>query len=213
MSLCYAAGGVLLGGAISSVQLVPFVADLAAINLEGRDFSAAHPPGGYILTTVAPHVWGSCVDGAVTGPLNPIESTAFVGAGAVILAIAAIAARRRLTQAVSFRLLFAILVAVIAVAMWVGFRGPIRDDSLGHVALYVMPAIRVTSFLIGWVTWVATTALSTLYDGVEVTGWSGGWYAALIWGLISAMLLLGSRWPNPRPPLPRPLPEVEADRE
>lgn len=123
MSLCYAAGGVLLGGAISSVQLVPFVADLAAINLEGRDFSAAHPPGGYILTTVAPHVWGSCVNGAVTGPLNPIESTAFVGAGAVILAIAAIAVRRRQTQAVSFRLLFAILVAVIAVAMWVG--GPV----------------------------------------------------------------------------------------
>jgi hypothetical protein len=91
-----------------------------------------------------------------------------------------------------------------AVAMWVGFRGPIRDDSLGHVALYVMPAIRVTSFLIGWVTWVATTATSKLTDDVPVTGWSGGWYAALIWGLISAMLLLGSRWPNPRPPLPKP---------
>lgn len=123
MSLCYAAGGVLLGGAISSVQLVPFVADLAAINLESRDFSSAHPPGGYMLTTVAPHVWGSCVNGAVAGPLNPIESTAFVGAGAVILAIAAVAVRRRQTKPVAFRVLFAIVVAVIVIAMWVG--GPV----------------------------------------------------------------------------------------
>lgn len=122
-SLSCAAGGVLLGGAIASVQLVPFVADLAAINLEGRDFSSAHPPGGYVLTTVAPHVWGSCVNGAVTGPLNPIESTAFAGAGAVVLAVAAIAVRRRQAQAVAFRLLFAILVAIIATAMWLG--GPV----------------------------------------------------------------------------------------
>ncbi|MEI7058394.1 YfhO family protein [Nocardioides sp. CCNWLW239] len=121
--LCLAAGGVLLGGVISAVQLVPFVADLAAINLEGRDFSTRHPPGGYLLTTVAPHVWGSCVDGAVAGPLNPIESTAFLGAGAVVLAIAAVAVRRRQTPTVAFRVLFAVVVAVIVIAIWVG--GPV----------------------------------------------------------------------------------------
>lgn len=93
-----------------------------------------------------------------------------------------------------------------AVALWTGTRGRVVDDSLGHVALYLMPAIRILSYAAASLVWAITYTLHHLISAdVKVTGYAGGWYAALLWGLISTMLLVASRWPNPRPPLPRPL--------
>lgn len=91
-----------------------------------------------------------------------------------------------------------------AVAVWQGLRGPARHDWLGHVALYVMPAVRVISFTIAWLLWVASTALVAAGITAHTIGWSGGWYAALVWSLISLMLRLVAEWPNPIAAIPAP---------
>lgn len=87
-----------------------------------------------------------------------------------------------------------------SLAVWQGFRGPERPDWVGHVALYVMPAIRVISFALSWVLWLGSSILSPDH----VIGWPGGWYAALVWSLVSVMLRLIADWPNPSRPIPHP---------
>lgn len=90
------------------------------------------------------------------------------------------------------------------VAIWQGMRGAGRDDSTGHVALYLMPAARLLSFLLSWLIYLGCQLVAVFgYDGPSI-GYSGGWYAALIWSLVSLMLALAASWPNPEPPLPRP---------
>ncbi len=86
-------------------------------------------------------------------------------------------------------------------ATWTGSRGPDRDDSLGHVALYVMPAVQLASFAVAWLIYVATSAIDQVNPGVDVTGYRNGWYSALIWLLVSTMLAVTARWPNPDPAL------------
>lgn len=90
-----------------------------------------------------------------------------------------------------------------AVAIWQGLRGPARHDYLGHVALYFMPAVRAISFTLSWLIWLVTSALASV--GVfHPIGWSEGWYAALVWFLLSLTLRLIADWPNPTQPIPRP---------
>jgi hypothetical protein len=90
------------------------------------------------------------------------------------------------------------------VALWQGMRGPNRTDTPGHVALYVMPAIRVLSFTLSWLIWLGSTALVAAGVCETTIGWAGGWYAALVWSLVSVMLRLIADWPNPRRPIPHP---------
>ncbi|MCL3837900.1 YfhO family protein [Aeromicrobium duanguangcaii] len=80
-----AAGGVLLGLALSAVQILPFVMNLQAV-LEGRDPKGARP-SELLLTGVAPSAWGTCIDRDYWGSLNPIEGIAYVGVGAVLLVL------------------------------------------------------------------------------------------------------------------------------
>lgn len=89
------------------------------------------------------------------------------------------------------------------VAIWQGLRGPARHDVVGHVALYVMPAVRAISFALSWLIWVVTSTLA--HFGIfRPIGWSEGWYAALIWLLFVLMLRLVADWANPDQPIPRP---------
>lgn len=90
------------------------------------------------------------------------------------------------------------------VAIVAGFRGRGVDDSVGHVALYVMPFLRVFSFAASWLLWLGTAVLNH-FDLVENTlGWRDGWFAALVWAAFSMFLALGAAWPNPEAPLPAP---------
>lgn len=91
-----------------------------------------------------------------------------------------------------------------AIAVWQGMRGAEKDDTVGHVALYLMPAVRVTSFLLSWILWEATPLLrhAGFIDGP--IGFRDGWFAALVWGITSTALIVAAGWPNPEPPIPSP---------
>jgi len=89
-------------------------------------------------------------------------------------------------------------------AIFQGRRGVVEDDSLGHVALYVMPMIRVGSYLICTAVYGTTLVLTELGRMDGPVGWSGAWYAALVWSLMPLVLAVVAAWPNPAPLLPKP---------
>lgn len=90
------------------------------------------------------------------------------------------------------------------VAIRQGSLGPNRDDSYGHVALYLMPAVRLLSFVVAWLVYLGSLIGEQIGATDTVVGYQQGWFAALIWCLVSAMLALAAAWPNPIPPLPSP---------
>lgn len=98
------------------------------------------------------------------------------------------------------------------VAIWQGSRGPDRDDSIGHVALYLMPAVRLLSFAVAWLVYLGSMVAKQLDWTERTIGYANGWFAASIWCLVSAMLALAAAWPNPLPPLPAP-PASATDEE
>lgn len=92
-----------------------------------------------------------------------------------------------------------------ATAFVVGVLGARRgNDSLGHVALYVMPAVKLLSFIGSGLAYSVTSAVHAYNPDTQVLGWSGAWYAASLWALVSVMLGLTAAWPNPTPPLVEP---------
>jgi hypothetical protein len=91
-------------------------------------------------------------------------------------------------------------------AVVVGRRGPHQDDSLGHVALYLVPAARAASYGVSWVAWATSSiAHSLVHADVEVVGWQPALFPAVVWVAFIAMLSITARWPNPVP-LPHPPP-------
>lgn len=99
-----------------------------------------------------------------------------------------------------------------AYAIWTGLRGPDTDDHLAHGALYLMPALRLFSYLVAWFTFLATSLAHHVNPAIEVSGLKLGWFAALIWALFCVMLAVGARWPNPDPGLLPMPPECEDER-
>jgi hypothetical protein len=99
-----------------------------------------------------------------------------------------------------------------AVAVWQGARGRAADDWLGHVALYLAPAVRVVSFALAWLLYTGTELLVSLGCRETAIGFDRGWYAALIWIIVSTMLGLAASWPNSSTPIPMP-PLGEADND
>lgn len=97
-----------------------------------------------------------------------------------------------------------------ALAMISGARGRGRSDALGHVALWIMPALRCISYAASWVLYIATTALT----GRSV-GYDHGWFLAAIWAVVIVMLHLVAAWPNPAAALPDPpeMPQFGRDEE
>lgn len=91
---------------------------------------------------------------------------------------------------------FWIATGLIAVA--VGLAGDRRNDWPGHVALWVMPTLRLLSFGVSWLIWLLTGLID------EPVGNPLGWYSLLIWGAIVAMLRVVAGWPNPSPRPPAP---------
>ena len=90
------------------------------------------------------------------------------------------------------------------IAIWQGTRGPGRSDYLGHVALYLMPAIRVVSYGLAWIAWLVSTSLADQHLLAEPIGYEYGYYAAGLWLLVSALLGVAASWPNPVAPAAMP---------
>lgn len=91
-----------------------------------------------------------------------------------------------------------------AVAIGVGWRGPDVDDSLGHVALYLMPAAKWVSFAVAWLVSLASPFLMDAGLTEAPIGNPAAWYAAGIWVTFSMMLAVTAGWPNPAPPVVAP---------
>jgi hypothetical protein len=83
--------GVVLGGALAAVQLLPFHSQLSDIDMGYRvQTSDQHLPFSGLLTLVDPSANGLCIGGVTRGSVNPIELIAYVGAGAIGLAVLAV---------------------------------------------------------------------------------------------------------------------------
>jgi Bacterial membrane protein YfhO len=122
------AGGVLLGVGLAAVQIVPFIRNLDQLGLENRNFDGRHLPFALLVTIVAPDAVGLSVNGSEPrwyGPVNAIEAVGFVGAVAVVLAVAALVTSQppRAAPERSPRWFLAGAAAVAATAIYVG--GPV----------------------------------------------------------------------------------------
>lgn len=114
-----AAGGVGLGVALSSVQVIPFALNMSTLGLDERVPNEVKP-ASLVLTTVAPDVYGTCVDGLWAGEDNPIESIAFIGVAALILVLCALVVRLPGGRRPSTPALLAVVLAAIVWLLWIG---------------------------------------------------------------------------------------------
>lgn len=118
--------GVLLGAALASFQLVPFIADLGALGLAERDFASMHQPVSALITTLAPDAFGVCAGGTSWGPVIPIENIGYVGAAALVLAVVCLllsnGRERPRNTAVGY---FGVVAIALVVLIWFG--GPLLD--------------------------------------------------------------------------------------
>ncbi|MFE7224862.1 YfhO family protein [Nocardioides sp. NPDC057577] len=114
-----AAGGVVLGVALSAVQLLPFVLNMSALGLDGRVPNQVKP-ASLVLTTVAPDVYGTCVDGLWSGEDNPIESISFVGVAALILVLCALVVRLPGGRRPSTPALLTVVLGAVVWLLWIG---------------------------------------------------------------------------------------------
>lgn len=93
------------------------------------------------------------------------------------------------------------------VAVWQGLHGPAapgRPDVVGHVALYLMPGVRLVSFALSFSVWVGSSIAAAAHVIDDPFGFREGWYAAAVWAFIVVMLHHAASWPEPRRPIPRP---------
>ena len=130
-----AATGVVLGAALTAVQLLPFLSFYRETNFAYRagEASAGLPLTG-LITLVAPNANGLCIIGKTTQG-NVIETVAFVGAAAMVLAVAGAAfgfgSQRRLTRGfVGF------FVAAATVIVVLGWLSPTARLAVAHLPAF-----------------------------------------------------------------------------
>jgi len=125
-------GGVVLGGALSAVQMLPFLVHLSNTDLGYRaQSSSTRLPFSGLLTLVDPSSNGLCINAQIYGRFNPVELIAFVGSAATVLAVVAISAMWRSRSddaggdkaARGVRTFMLVAVALMIVLGWIG--GPV----------------------------------------------------------------------------------------
>ena len=128
MRLIGAAGGsVVLGAGLAAWQLFPFINQIGATDLSHRaQTSADHLSPSLMATAAIPTAFGSHAQGFFYGDRNYIETCAFLGAGALVLAVVAIFWRPspsvpRSTTAITSSLLAATTVLIFAGGPLLGF--------------------------------------------------------------------------------------------
>ncbi|MDQ2756861.1 MAG: YfhO family protein [Actinomycetota bacterium] len=121
-----AVGGLVVGGLLSAVQMLPFARQIAETDLSYRSSTkGAHSPLYTLLTVLSPHILGTCVGGDGRGP-TPVEAAAFVGVGAIVLALVPLVwsrARGRWGQPGHLIWFFTAVTIVCVVIGWFG--GPL----------------------------------------------------------------------------------------
>ena len=164
------AAGVLLGVGLAAVQILPFIENLDQMGLENRNFDGRHLPFALLVTTVAPDAVGLSVNESEPhwyGPVNAIEAVGFVGAVAVVLAVAALVLRlpRGAAPERSPRWFLAAAAAVAATAIYVG--GPVLA-ALQYLPFYSTNFIGRASSVFGFlVAALAGIGLERLLRWVE----------------------------------------------
>ena len=80
------------------------------------------------------------------------------------------------------------------IAMCAAFRPPGFIDAFGWTALYAMPALRMVSYLSGWLDWIVPFG---------TPGYERGWVPAITWAVIVVLVARCAGWPEPArvPPL------------
>lgn len=95
-------------------------------------------------------------------------------------------------------------VAAGLVGVIFGLRGSDKDDTVGMVALMLMPLERFASFAVSYLAYAITWTAHHFSHDIEITGYKQGWIAAMFWLLIITLVRLVAGWPNPRRVLPLP---------
>ncbi|MEO3938341.1 YfhO family protein [Dermatophilaceae bacterium Soc4.6] len=121
-----AVAGLVTGALLSAFQLVPFARQIAETDLSYRNSSTgAHSPLYSLITVLSPNILGTCVGGDGRGP-TPVETAAFVGVGAIVLAMVPLVwsrARGRWAQPGHVIWFFTAVTVVCVVIGWFG--GPV----------------------------------------------------------------------------------------
>lgn len=117
--LATAGAGLLLGGALACVQMIPFVLNLSSALAE-RDKAGERLPLGAAITVIDPSARGTCRGGTWFGDVIPIEAVGYVGCAAVVLAFVALGARRNMGDEYGTRPWLLGSAAVLGWMIWIG---------------------------------------------------------------------------------------------
>ncbi len=120
-----AAGGVVLGAGLSAIQMLPFLKWYEVTPLAYRTGEASYGlPNSSLLTLISPNAYGLCVGGKPVGAGgSSFELDTFLGAAAVILAVAGAAFGLRSTRS-SSRGLRGFFVGAAGVILLLGWASP-----------------------------------------------------------------------------------------
>ncbi|MGH3903615.1 MAG: hypothetical protein ACRDTE_05400 [Pseudonocardiaceae bacterium] len=198
------AAGVLGGAALSAVQLLPFAALLGNSYLSGRGQTPEdHLPVESLITSIAPWALGSVREDRPPSwylGTNMIESLSYLGAAALVLVVAAIAAPRA-ARAVLPRGVWAFLVGATLAGGVVIYGGGAPLAALQQLPVlfadnFVGRARSVLGFLLAA---LAAVGLEVLLRGERVRGrarWLAFGFGAAVW--VGAAALAGWLWHHTR---------------
>jgi len=122
--LLSAIGSVVVGAGLAAWQLLPFLSQLQATDLAHRAQTVAdHLSSSLIATVAIPTAFGSHAQGFFYGDRNYIETCAFLGAGATVLAATAIFSRPSSAVTRSVTAIITALLSLVTILIFGG--GPL----------------------------------------------------------------------------------------
>lgn len=157
--------GVLLGVALTGVQLVPFVASLDVV-LAGRETTGPLPLSA-LLTSAAPDAYGLCINGETWGVKNPIEGSAYVGVGALVLVLSLALVRARRPRPPMLTVLIALLVVWTGLIWFGGAPLELLQSLPGFDSNRIGRASSVFGFLVAAVVGLALERLVSSTGGAS----------------------------------------------
>lgn len=176
-ALAVPAAAVVLGTMLAGVQLVPFAADAARLDLSGRAQTADdHLPAGSAVTVLAPDALGTATGDDWFGPLNELEVQSAIAVPALVLALLGLAttARRHRWRTG----MVTVMAGAAAVLTWVG--GPLLSLAQVTPVFALADGHRVRVLVVVGVAWLAAQGLDRVVHGPRPTRGEAGRVAALL---------------------------------
>lgn len=201
-----ATAGVLVGVGVAAAQLLPFVQELQTVATGARTQTPdSHSPVESLVLTFTPNAYGTADVRTGNefwyGLGHPVEEMSYLGAGAMVLALFAVVARRRPGLPRGVRSYFAVAMLVTGVLIYLG--GPLLA-LLQQLPVFstnrIGRARSVLGFFVGVLAAVGFDALvrapaQQVWSSVRRWLWRGWavtvWAAALVAG--GAVVFLGRR--------------------